>query len=533
MGLEASAPARGSSCWSWLACWIALAATLAVVEPFWEINDDVAMAMIVHGYGIAAAPDPSTVFQNVIYGRLVQALPDLFGIQAYGLACYGLLILACGACCFALHRASAPTALAAPAVFAAFAPALVYPQFTLLAGLLAVSGLLVLLGPASRLSAFESVLGGTLLVLAALVRLDEVLLIGAIAWPFLLGISRPARARSFAAIACAVLLIAVCAAMNRAHYEAEAWREFQAVNKQRVRFTDYGYSRYFLKHPLDAVLAGFTFNDLRLLETFFFADPRLFSVERFERATRDVNPLFWVLSNLSTAGELVRPFTHPQFLALASLLALIAWRFPARSVRWSVALLAAAMVLGVLVGRPGVTRVVVPPLAGILFLGLANAPAGRALPRWTAGAALIVAAALVIALTVRNIDDRAEAVRTRAALCALPSDRLYVAWGDTVPLERIYTPLSPPAAGCPLRLYGIGVYTYAPFALERLHGATGGRDLVAALLGGQELDFLAPDGLIEGGLEIYMRQHYGAKLVTRRLAQHGTYSWHRVSTVQR
>ncbi|MGH8675898.1 MAG: hypothetical protein ACREVG_16520, partial [Burkholderiales bacterium] len=312
----------------------------------------------------------------------------------------------------------------------------------------------------------------------------------------------------------------------------EAWRDFHAINKQRVSFTDYGYSRYFSKYPLDAVIAGFTFNDIRLLETFFFADPRVFSVERFERATKHVSIPLWMLTNISNAGQILTLVTSPHFLALAALLVLFARYPPPRQVRWSVLMLVVAVIVAVMVGRPGTSRIFIPPLAGIVLFALASTPAGRTYGPRVGGAALAVAAAVAIALLVRNAEDRAEAGRARAALCALPPERLYVVWGDVTPVERVYTPLSPRATPCPLRMYGIGVYAFAPFALERLYAETESRDLIAALLNGKELDFLAPGGWIHG-LEIYARQHYGAKLVRRRLGEYGQYSWYRVSTAPR
>ena len=41
-------------------------------EPRWETNDDVAMSMVAHGYGIAAVGMPNLIFSNVVWGYLVQ-----------------------------------------------------------------------------------------------------------------------------------------------------------------------------------------------------------------------------------------------------------------------------------------------------------------------------------------------------------------------------------------------------------------------------------------------------------------------------
>ena len=517
----------------WLAGGLALAALFAMAEPFWETNDDVAMAMIILGYGISAAPDPGTVFQNILYARLVQALPEWLGLQKYGVASYALLLAAGLSCGVALHRAGAPAVLAAAAIFAVFAPTLVYPQFTLLAGLLAVAGLLVLVAPGAHLSIAECVLGCLLLILGALVRLDEVLLVGAVVAPYVVVAAGGGRVRRFAALAFAAVIISAAAFVNRAHYAGDEWRDFHAVNKHRVWFTDYGYARYFMRYPLDAVIAGFTFNDLRLLHSFFFADPRVFSPQRFDRATRYMNPLLWMLSNLSPAGELTRPFTHPHSLALLALLALLAWRLRGRQLYWAIGLVGIAMLLAGLVGRAGLTRILIPPIAGIVLLSLAGWRTAWVPPRWLQGSAVAIAVALAIALGIQNADDRTEARKLRAVFCALPADRLYIVWGHTVPFERVYAPFGHLAMQCPLQFYGVGVYSYAPFALERLRRATDSGDLVAALLQGRELDFLAQGAVVEQGLEIYLRQHYGAKVVTRRLADYGSFGWYRATTVSR
>src|SRR4051794_29533973 len=64
-----------------------LAGTVLVsLPPFWETNDDVAMAMFADGYGIAAYPSSTVVFSNVIYGHALAALPQIGDISRYSFA---------------------------------------------------------------------------------------------------------------------------------------------------------------------------------------------------------------------------------------------------------------------------------------------------------------------------------------------------------------------------------------------------------------------------------------------------------------
>jgi len=55
------------------------------IEPRWETNDDVAMAMVAHGFGIAAHPSPHIVFSNSIWGFVAQALHRLTPLPGYTL----------------------------------------------------------------------------------------------------------------------------------------------------------------------------------------------------------------------------------------------------------------------------------------------------------------------------------------------------------------------------------------------------------------------------------------------------------------
>ena len=58
----------------------------AAVDPLWQTNDDVAMAMIAHGYGLATNSSPNLLFSTVAWGHVTQALHGLLPLQGYALA---------------------------------------------------------------------------------------------------------------------------------------------------------------------------------------------------------------------------------------------------------------------------------------------------------------------------------------------------------------------------------------------------------------------------------------------------------------
>jgi hypothetical protein len=110
----------------------------------------------------------------------------------------------------------------------------------------------------------------------------------------------------------------------------------------------------------------------------------------------------------------------------------------------------------------------------------------------------------------------------------MPAERLYVVWGGALAYERLYRPLAAPGDGCALALYGLGVQSYAPYALERLRAATGAGDVVQVLLDGKEIDMLANRWQVDV-LGRHLRIHYRRKLDWRLLGGDGDGgSWFRL-----
>ncbi len=74
------------------------------VSPRWETNDDVAMSMVAHGYGLAAYGSPNLLFSNVLWGYLVRTLPTIHGVFGYSMATLGVLTLVSAAIIHSLVR---------------------------------------------------------------------------------------------------------------------------------------------------------------------------------------------------------------------------------------------------------------------------------------------------------------------------------------------------------------------------------------------------------------------------------------------
>jgi hypothetical protein len=507
--------------WVGAALIMAFAVPILLARPYWQTVDDAFMAMVAHGYVGAAWPSPALVFSSVLYGGLIQlvGVQTLAGVQTYGAFTYAMLAAAAASSGYALWRRGVPGPLAAAALVAVFAPAALYPQFTVVAGMLAVSALMLLAAGGRPVAA---VIAALLLVLAALVRAEAAvftLLLTSPLWaPPLWRASRPRRRAGIAALAVLVAATAATILADRLYYSAEAWQQFSAMNSARIRFTDYGLRQYFFREPLEAMRLGWTPNDLVMVEGWFFADPRVFTAARIDELASYVSLPGWILTNAARFPEALAPFREPSFLVLLAFALLVAWPARSRSTLRALGVLAAAIMVLYLAGRPGITRIYVAPLAGIVLLSLVAHP--LRLARWQGAVLALCIGLAAITLGVRNAEDRLEEKEARTRLCKLPSERLYVVWGERLHYEKLYRPLSAPGDNCPLRVYPLAVHTYAPYAVHQLRAATGAGDVVGALLDGNRLDMIAEGWQIDV-LRRHLRIHYGRNLAWRLLSGDG------------
>lgn len=493
---------------------------LAFGDKYWDANDDIHMAMIAHGYGLVDQASPGIVYSNVIWGWLAMRLGSPFGIQGYTLIAYAAMLGSAAGVGWALLRRHTPGLLAAAVLIAMFGRALLEPQFTVTAAYAAVAGLALACSLETRRDWLMAAAACLFLVVSSLIRLQECLLVCAVAAPFLLWRlyqlrGTPGLRPLLAALLAAVALAGTCKAVDHAYYSAPQWQQFRDMNALRRPFTDYAFHNYFKQRPQLLAPAGMTVTDMQMLANWFFLDDRVFNRQSLGGLMQGVSLGERLRFSTARYGAMTGPFDNPlvYMLAVTALLALALAR------QWPVALaavlcLGACMVAMLMLGRPGVPRVFPGPVAVIAVLALLDH--GPRL-RWLAllgGAAVLlwVGANTYNYFQAHAFQARvAKAIRTK--VCALDLSDLQVVWGapDGFPDRYLYSPGLPPGGACPLHFYHVGVMALLPANLQQLHGHTGGRDLVPALLAGQQLSFLTTEDRL-GLLRQYFQNHYGAKL---------------------
>src|SRR5882724_5332328 len=212
----------------------AMVMVLLLARKSWQTNDDIGMAMISGGYGIAAAPSSGLVFSNVVWGWLLSHLPVVAGVEPYSLLTYAALLVSAAAILLSVQKNGTPLLLSHAIVVAMFVPVLATPQFTFTAGYLTVAALAVLMAWRGSQTRAYLWCAGVMLLVAGLIRSLEFLFVLAVSAPFLMAQWRSLDRRGLYALAAILAILLGAAHLLDVHYYSSAdWSAFQGMNRIR------------------------------------------------------------------------------------------------------------------------------------------------------------------------------------------------------------------------------------------------------------------------------------------------------------
>jgi hypothetical protein len=479
-------------------------------EPLWETNDDVAMSMVAHGYGLAAQSSPNLFFSNVLWGYVVRMIPSMGGIPGYSLATLGVLVVVGAVVLYGLIKSGVGYFSAVVMMILLLIRPILFPQFTINAGLLMVAAVICWHVAASTNDKLLLAMGCVLSFFSYLVRTEEFLLIVLIALPLLpwrfLSIHQTWRF----ALAMLMLAVGLASFLNHHAYQGADWKAFDALNAARAPITDYG-ADVRLEHRPDILQKyGYSLNDISLVRKWFFVDPHVVDVKALQAMVNELGAQSSNESSLTGAWRGVRALWSPDLVvsllaALALLICRPHWRVFAS---WLLCL-AAFSIIGFM-GRPGMLRIYVPVLGLLLiapFLMGKVAGWGR---RLAVGVIIFATASDVYAASHESWARQADAEQVRQALSNFPSYPVVI-WGSAFPFEKIYPVLGARPEAMSYRLYALGVFTLAPFSVSAAeHEAH--RDMLERLKAPDGLPVVASQAQIQA-LGVYCHEHMHGHLV--------------------
>jgi hypothetical protein len=469
--------------------------------PQWETNDDVAMSMLAHGYGIAEAGSPGIVFSNVLWGMFARSWPSFALAQGYSLAMYASLAASITAILYVVSRQAGRWIGMATAMLVS-APAAMFPQFTITAGLSALASVLCVFAWQQR-PGWKPALAATLLAFVAyIIRAQQAILVLLVALPLLHPIAlMKKRQMQLAAIAfcCAA---GVASLIDRSHYSGKEWERFQQIDRATMPYRDYGLANRLLERPDVYTKAGYSRNDVILLGNWgHYAFPEIAEPAKLDRMADELGEFDSranVGSNLRIGWNALFDRRLLPLLVLGLGFALLMANYQAVGA-WAIFLMAISTMSAL--GRPGIMRVYLPVMLLLVILPLVMADL-RGSRKWIFGIS-ITAAALTNMWFHIGIHRETAHADDRARMTKLLLDRgEVVAWGAGLPFESLF-----PVFGSrpDLRLFSLGAFAPAPTVRSRIEHSAG-NGIAARMMVGQPIPVAAAVGTVDGW-SAYCREH--------------------------
>ncbi|WP_129442460.1 hypothetical protein [Pseudomonas sp. ACM7] len=486
-----------------------IACIYSIYPPIWETNDDIAMSMVAHGYGLVTTGSPNIIFSNVLWGGIVRLIPSINGVLGYSVATVGVLALTGTAFLYFLSRAGAGVlCIAAVLILVMFRP-LLFPQFTVNSGLLSVAAVLCWYSFGNNRSISACVAAFVFSSCAYLIRSQEFILVILVALPLL-----PLRKMYEDRVCRSTILIlffalASFSIIDRQAYQNESWKAFNDFNPVRAKFTDFRAGPT-LKLRTDVLEQNnYSANDVDLVSNWFFADPNIANTKVLASMLSQIGffPDESIVASNILAG--IEALWHPKLAALTLTALILAAFCPSRRLILSWVLFVSAISLLGLLGRPAILRVYVP----ILCLLVLSPLLFSRLHGWRQFfvGIILFAGAIVNSYFVAADSSNATSGSKKqlAELAAFPTDPLVV-WGSEFPYESLYPVLGgKELVSMDFKIYVLGVFTLAPFSLASMEQqqARGFDKLITTTNG---IKIVGAKMLL---LEGYCREHFSSSLM--------------------
>ncbi len=345
--------------------------TSFLITSFWNTNDEVGTVMAVTGFGGFYKATEFLQYSNNIYGLIVKNFPDLFGYNRYVWIIL-IEIFLCSLIIFQeilkkeFNNKYCKNLILICGIFFIIKITL-FPQFTILSGLLFISGYLLFLKYDSNpwTKSWKYFTGLFLIILSSLIRFEMFLLVLIIFSPYLFIVRK--NITKIITFIIALILIISAHLWSKNQYSNQDWSEWNSWQKERVYWIDNGGFSKLLLYPEIYEKYNYSKNDINLLNSWFFADKALINISKLKEIRVELdqeNNKSIVLKNIRKSIKFFFS-SNIIFYTFLGLFATILF-FSKISLLSTFFTLLAFSYIGYM-GRPGEERVYFPVIFGIFL----------------------------------------------------------------------------------------------------------------------------------------------------------------------
>lgn len=498
---------------------IGLIATAYIVySPVFQTNDDVTMAMRVHGFGQFASATPYIVYSNILWGVLLYALPSIAGYLAYAWVTMMLMFCISWGITYFLLRSPVPPGIALLLSTAVLIEPLLSPQFTVTAGLCAVVCMLAV--QRYRTAPSPWLIGVIVLsaLAAILVRIVMLPLVVVLVAPYFWLHGR-ALIRQVALVRAVIgiIVFGTCTLVANAvayQQQPEVARFHELYRLYQPLFNN-GAMNFFRLHPELVERSGYSMNDLALMAQRFFVPGSLTDAVPLRNLMSSYTPVNGEFANFtqvftSSINQLsYQPY--PFFFAIA--LMCIALNRDLNAV-FGYVLLALVIVCMCLTGRIVHDRVSYSMMSALLLFAVTHvlAPNWKKIYAWSSIGALVLALVWSQGTTRTAINQKASKIHSIFVkdLKNVPTQS-FVVWGASAfAFQQIYPLKAMRDTAVPLGIYTLALSSIQPQSVAYEQRAAG-FDIAQALRSPEGVLISYPKSF-RNGLDTFCREHYGGPL---------------------
>jgi hypothetical protein len=476
--------------------------------PQWETNDDVDMSMVAHGYGLTELGSPNIIFSNVLWGLIVRLIPTIFDTVGYSVATVLVLITVSATIIFVLLRWGYHPIVSISLMIVLTLRAILFPQFTLNAGLLTLSTVIMWSYYIRYRSLLGLAVGCFYFFVGYIVRNLECFVVLFVALP-LLPWRRFLRDRiaGYALIMLSVIVVSATVIDHWA-YDRPAWDVYKVLSKALGPYTDFRAADELKGRPDIFTRYGYSQNDLNLVRDWFFVDPGIADPRALQAMVSELGLSAKVESapsNIRAALEVLWQPTMLPFVSVALILGAMAptWRLFAS---WIIYM--AIIIILALLGRPAILRVYIPPMALLAIAPLLAQEITGVRRLLVSCIVFVLAIVTVVKVGSESREARSIADSLRKAMIDFPVNTVVV-WGASLPYEYLY-PVLGTTTSSRYHIYQLDAFTWAPFSLS-FKDQAGGHGFLTRLVDKNGLLLVASGQFVEE-LRGYCREHLHGRL---------------------
>lgn len=346
-----------------------------LLTPYWNTNDDVGMSMRAHGYGVSRTASVYLQNSNIMWGYFIKILPTYLGnLPGYSMATLIVLCLFSTSIFVSLSSIEEFFDKNIKIYFVIIVLLLsliilrptVFPQFTINAGLLAISAILYL-KTYLRNNKNYLLLGFFIsTIFGFFIRENQFIITFLIGMTFIPIKIYKINKNFNLCITLIILVLFSGKLFHKISYSKPEWKNYQDLQKARVYWMDYkGFKKL---SPDVRKKHGYSKNDISLIGNWFFVDHELHNPDRLNNMRKDM-PKRIKQKNLNLdIKKSIKFLLNEKLIPLTISAILLFFLFPTYKLffAWTLSL-SFFIYLGYL-GRFGVVRVYIPIISLLVIL---------------------------------------------------------------------------------------------------------------------------------------------------------------------